>query len=241
MEAMIAEAKSEGRHERGPINLQATAVHIAKQTVIHREAGTGGALVSASVPIGMALLVSEAETTGHFSPTASLPPKGDILHRHTAYRAAGGHLRQHCCDAAVLTCAPAAHAGATTYRTVLDVDRGLSWAEAVAMRDAHVAEVRASGAQVDRHVGFHIFTTQKEVGRTGVAALHTLSLAAGQSKSSGLFSCNGTPMPLPRYYSACNLAKSVHSLASTLRAVTKLHGRAESEQLLLRTLCSAVP
>ena len=44
MEAMIAEAKSEGRHERGPINLQATAVHIAKQTVIHREASTGGAL-----------------------------------------------------------------------------------------------------------------------------------------------------------------------------------------------------
>ena len=44
MEAMIEEAKSEGRHERGPINLQATAVHVAKQTVIHREAGTGGAL-----------------------------------------------------------------------------------------------------------------------------------------------------------------------------------------------------
>ena len=44
MEAMIAEAKSEGRHERGPINLQATAVHIAKQTAIHREVGTGGAL-----------------------------------------------------------------------------------------------------------------------------------------------------------------------------------------------------
>ena len=41
MEAMIAEAKSEGRHERGPINLQATAVHVAHRTAIHREAGTG--------------------------------------------------------------------------------------------------------------------------------------------------------------------------------------------------------
>ena len=56
---------------------------------------------------------------------------------------------------------------------MLDVDRGLSWAEAVAMRDAHVAEVRASGAEVDRHVGFHLFTTQKEVGRTGATAPHS--------------------------------------------------------------------
>ena len=39
---MIAEAKSEGRHERGPINLQATAVHLADRQVIHREASTGG-------------------------------------------------------------------------------------------------------------------------------------------------------------------------------------------------------
>ena len=43
MEAIIAEAKSEGRHERGPINLQATAVHVAHRTAIHREAGTGDA------------------------------------------------------------------------------------------------------------------------------------------------------------------------------------------------------
>ena len=42
------------------------------------------------------------------------------------------------------------------------------------MRDAHVAEVQASGAAVDQHVGFHIFTTQKEVGKTGVVVLHTL-------------------------------------------------------------------
>ena len=41
MEAIIAEAKSEGRHERGPINLQATAVHVAHRSAIHREAGTG--------------------------------------------------------------------------------------------------------------------------------------------------------------------------------------------------------
>ena len=40
MEAMIAEARSEGRHERGPINLQATAVHVASRTEIHVEAGT---------------------------------------------------------------------------------------------------------------------------------------------------------------------------------------------------------
>ncbi len=46
MEAMIAEAKSEGRHERGPINLQATAVHVAHRTAIHREAGTGASLCS---------------------------------------------------------------------------------------------------------------------------------------------------------------------------------------------------
>ena len=44
MEAIIAEAKSEGRHERGPINLQATAVHVAHRSVIHREAGTGDSL-----------------------------------------------------------------------------------------------------------------------------------------------------------------------------------------------------
>ena len=64
------------------------------------------------------------------------------------------------------------------------MDRGLSWAEAVAMRDAHVAEVRASGAEVDRHVGFHIFTTQKEVGRTGVRQRPTiLPLTVGQRNS----------------------------------------------------------
>jgi hypothetical protein len=41
LEAMIAEAKSEGRHESGPINLQATAVHIAHRDPIHREESTG--------------------------------------------------------------------------------------------------------------------------------------------------------------------------------------------------------
>lgn len=60
-------------------------------------------------------------------------------------------------------------AGATTYRTVLDVDRGLSWADAVAMRDAHVAEVTEDGGTVDPLVGFHLFTTQKEIGKTGEA------------------------------------------------------------------------
>ena len=55
---------------------------------------------------------------------------------------------------------------------MLDVDRGLSWAEAVVMRDAHVAEVLAAGGAVDPRVGFHLFTTQKEVGRTGAAVPH---------------------------------------------------------------------
>lgn len=58
-------------------------------------------------------------------------------------------------------------AGATTYRTVLDVDRGLSWGEALAMRDAYVAEVRTAGGTVDPFVGFHLFTTSKEIGKTG--------------------------------------------------------------------------
>ncbi len=62
-------------------------------------------------------------------------------------------------------------AGATTYRTVLDVDRGLSWEEALAMRDAHVAEVHTAGATVDPLVGFHLFTTSREIGKTGAPLL----------------------------------------------------------------------
>ena len=65
-------------------------------------------------------------------------------------------------------------AGATTYRTVLNVDRGLSWEEALAMRDAYVAEVRTAGGAVDPLVGFHLFTTSKEIGKTG-APLQYLS------------------------------------------------------------------
>ena len=58
-------------------------------------------------------------------------------------------------------------AGAVTYRTVLDVDRGLSWEEALAMRDDYVAEVRMAGGTLDPLVGFHLFTTSKQIGKTG--------------------------------------------------------------------------
>ena len=51
------------------------------------------------------------------------------------------------------------------------MDRGLSWEDAVAMRDAYVGEVRAAGGPVDPHVGFHLFTTSKEIGKTGVAIM----------------------------------------------------------------------
>ncbi len=65
-------------------------------------------------------------------------------------------------------------AGATTYRTVLNVDRGLSWEEALAMRDAYVAEVRTAGAAVDPLVGFHLFTNSKEIGKTGAPLIECL-------------------------------------------------------------------
>lgn len=58
-------------------------------------------------------------------------------------------------------------AGATTYRTVLNVDRGLSWEDAVAMRDANVEELQAAGSHVDPLVGFHLATYSKEIGKTG--------------------------------------------------------------------------
>lgn len=58
-------------------------------------------------------------------------------------------------------------AGATTHRTILDVDRGLSWGDAVAMRDANVADALAAGVAVDKLVGFHQYTTSKEIGGTG--------------------------------------------------------------------------
>ena len=120
------------------------------------------------------------------------------------------------CDGAFLDQDSALHAGATTYRTVLDVDRGLSWAEAVAMRDAHVAEVLAAGSAVDPRVGFHLFTTQKEVGRTGAAAAHSRT-----THSQPLGATDTAQKGLHMYW------------ASTLPAVTYLHGRNKSEQLLL--------
>lgn len=55
LEAMIAEAKSEGRHERGPINLQATAVHIAHRDPIHREESTGETPLSPYAIFGLHL------------------------------------------------------------------------------------------------------------------------------------------------------------------------------------------
>ena len=90
MEAMIAEAKSEGRHERGPINLQATAVHIAKQTVIHREAGTGGALHPCLYANCPGNACTKARDGMCFPSTASVPLQEHVCHRHTMERVGGG-------------------------------------------------------------------------------------------------------------------------------------------------------
>lgn len=79
MEAMIAEAKSEGRHERGPINLQATAVHIAKQTVIHREAGTGGALHACLCAVSQGTACARADTGMSCPSAASSSPSRTYL------------------------------------------------------------------------------------------------------------------------------------------------------------------
>ena len=41
MDALIASAKSTGRYEHGPINLQASGVEVARRQIVHREPGTG--------------------------------------------------------------------------------------------------------------------------------------------------------------------------------------------------------
>jgi hypothetical protein len=61
-------------------------------------------------------------------------------------------------------------AGATTYRTVLDVDRGLSWEAAVAYRDAALAELAAAGEPNDPHIGFYVDRYIKDHGKTGARA-----------------------------------------------------------------------
>ena len=43
------------------------------------------------------------------------------------------------------------------------------------MRDAYVAEVRTAGSGVDPLVGFHLFTTSKEIGKTGGSTSLTAS------------------------------------------------------------------
>ncbi|BDA48430.1 probable protein strawberry notch homolog 1 [Coccomyxa sp. Obi] len=97
MDALIAAAKSTGRFEHGPINLQASGVSVARSDIIHKEPGTG----------------------------------------------------------------------ATTYHTILNVNRGLSWEEAVAYRDAHVADTEAAGEPADRNVGFYVDRHVKDHGKTG--------------------------------------------------------------------------
>ncbi|CAL8463694.1 g3228 [Coccomyxa elongata] len=97
MDALIAAAKSTGRFEHGPINLQASGVAVARRDIIHQEPGTG----------------------------------------------------------------------ATTYHTILNVNRGLSWEDAVAYRDACVAETEAAGEPADRNVGFYVDRHVKDHGKTG--------------------------------------------------------------------------
>ena len=181
------------------------------------ESGVKGmASNSESDNVGVALLPSScpARRRGH--------PQGGAGRGHTVGRAGDGPGGQGCRDAVAPIQAPARRAGAATHRTVLDVDRGLSWAEAVAMRDAHVAEVAASGGAVDRHVGFHIFTAQKEVGKTGAAAAPRPSHTAEQSD-----------WQIP--------AVSVHPLASALPAIARLQRCTEGKLLLPGRLPSAVP
>ena len=84
-----------------------------------------------------------------------------LMHRHMYIQCKSSHR------VALLTHPYWLPAGATTYRTVLNVDRGLSWEDAVAMRDANVEELQAAGGPVDPLVGFHLATYSKEIGKTG--------------------------------------------------------------------------
>lgn len=61
--------------------------------------------------------------------------------------------------------------GATTYHTVLDVDRGLSWADAAAYRDNYIARRTAAGEEVDPNTGFWIDRLVPNHGKTGARAL----------------------------------------------------------------------
>jgi hypothetical protein len=67
-----------------------------------------------------------------------------------------------------MTAATPWRAGATTYRTTLNVDRGLSWESAFAYRDANLAELREAGEDPDPRIGFYVDRHIKDHGKTGV-------------------------------------------------------------------------
>lgn len=50
---------------------------------------------------------------------------------------------------------------------MLNVNRGLSWEDAVAYRDAQLAEAAEAGEEVDRNVGFYADHYVKDHGKTG--------------------------------------------------------------------------
>ena len=53
---------------------------------------------------------------------------------------------------------------------MLNVDRGLSWEEAVAYRDANIKELEEAEEPRDPRVGFYVDRYIKDHGKTGVCA-----------------------------------------------------------------------
>ena len=80
-----------------------------------------------------------------------------------------GSLNRHTCGSPFRNAVPCA--GATTYHAVLNVNRGLSWDDAVAYRDAALAQAVDAGEELDRNVGFYTDRFVKDHGKTGARPL----------------------------------------------------------------------
>jgi len=61
-------------------------------------------------------------------------------------------------------------AGASTFLTTLRINRGMSWAAAVAFRDKVQADRAAAGLPLSRTSGFYVSKTVKDQGQTGARA-----------------------------------------------------------------------
>lgn len=61
------------------------------------------------------------------------------------------------------------HAGARTYHTIVEVNRGLSWEQALKFRDEVVQEATSRGEAPSRNVGFYkMMRDNNNWGKTGV-------------------------------------------------------------------------